>query len=197
MSEQETMQAEQQATESNDQVSMEHLMEEIDRLKKTNERILSESKDYKTKFQSLRGEVEAREKQELESKEQWKELLEKERNERFEIQGQLKGMRNKVLNKGLKFELATLASDAEDVELLAQALPENMVEIDEANLSFVGIKDAVEHLRKEKPFLFKKVKAPQMANGKPQAFENKKPAGQMSQSERDELMKSALAKFVN
>lgn len=200
MSEQETVQPEQGAkVEANAEaeVSIEQLMEEVGRLKQTNERILSESKDWKAKYQGIRGEVEQKEKHELESKEQWKELLEKERNEKFEIQDQLKGMRKKILGKSLKFELAKNAADAEDIDLLAQALPESMVEINEENLTIGGIKDAVDHLRKEKPFLFKKQSAPKMVNERPQAFENKPSLGQMTASERDQQMKSALAQLIN
>lgn len=168
----ETQQPEQEAPEApkDASVSVEELMAEVDKLRKTNERILSESKDYKTKFQSLRGEIDVKEKQELEKGEQWKELLEKERNEKFEYQEKIKGMKNKVLNKSLKFELAKAAFDAEDLELLATALPETMVQIDEDNLTISGIKEAVEHLRKEKPFLFKKQNNPTMVTGKPEAM---------------------------
>ena len=61
------------------------LQEKIDQLEASKQRILTESKDHASKYKKLRGEVEGKEKTRLEEAENWKELLDLEKNNSFEL----------------------------------------------------------------------------------------------------------------
>ena len=152
------------------QVSVEQfnqLREQLEKFQSTNERLLQESKEYKSKYSSLRTEVESKQQAELVEKENWKELLEIEKNNRFEIEEQAKALRKTALKKELNYSVARHASDAYDVEDVINALPTDVVSIDEENLKVVGVEDAVNKLKETKPHLFRPKDVPAMMNSKP------------------------------
>ena len=150
----ETQGAEQQ--EVNQEIDVKALMAEMDKLRSTNERLLNESKQNKAKYQGLRTEVDSRQQKSLEENEQWKELLEIEKNKSFEVQEQMKSMKQKVLQSNLHAEVAKHAKNAFDVNDVVSNLQskKDMLNIDEENLRVDGIKEAVEIVMKEKPYLF-------------------------------------------
>jgi len=123
-------------------------------LKSTNERLLNESKTYKNKYQGLRNDVETKQKTQLEESENWKELLDIEKNRAFELEEKHKSMQKNVLRQKLNFEVARHAKNAFDVNDVINSLDRNSLHIDEENLEVGGIKEAVELVMKSKPHLF-------------------------------------------
>jgi hypothetical protein len=148
----EDVQAEQQ--ELNQDVDINALMARLEKLESTNDRLLNESKQYKTKYQGLRSEVETKQQKHLEENENWKELLEIEKNRNFEINENMKSMKQKVIKSNLHAEVARYAKNAFDVSDVVSNLPKEMLNIDEENLRVDGIREAVELVIKEKPYLF-------------------------------------------
>ena len=161
-----------QAQEEVNASSADDLIARIEKLEATNNRLLTESKEYKTKYQKVRSEVESKERTELESKEEWKELLEKEREEKFRINEQLHSIKKNTLKSQLRFEIAKNAKDAYSIDDIARMIPMSDLEVDEDNLSVHGVTEAIEKLRKEKTYLFQNEKTAKMVTERPSAFDN-------------------------
>jgi translation elongation factor EF-G len=136
------------------EIDVNALVARLEKLESTNERLLNESKQYKTKYQGLRTEVETKQKQQLEESENWKELLEIEKNRNFEVNESMKAMKQKVIKSNLHAEVARYAKNAHDINDVVSNLPKDLLNIDEENLRIEGIKEAVETVVKEKPYLF-------------------------------------------
>lgn len=145
------------------------LEERLSQLEKTNTRLLNESKDYKTKYQTLKEEQDKKENENLTQKEKWKELLDKERADRDAEKQQFVSFKKHNLSKLLEYEILKYAPDVQDVNLVKQALPADMVSAFEEDneIKFTGIKESLEKIKKEKTFLFKAQNIPQMTSAKP------------------------------
>lgn len=169
------------------------LEEKLAQLEKTNQRLLAESKDYKAKFQSIKDEVDKKEKENLTVKEDWKKLLEKERAERETERNNFKTFKHHNLNKLLEYEILKHAPDVQDVNLVKQALPTDMINAFEEDyeIKFSGIKEGLEKVKKEKTFLFKPTTIPQMTSAKPGSQKLPSANGAMKTPQemtRDELL---------
>lgn len=138
----------------------------IDQLSSSKERILAESKDYKSKYSELRTTVEAAEKAKLEESENWKELLEREKNEKFELQEKWKNLRQQTVKANLQFKAAQLAADAWNIDDVINSMPSDAIEIGE-DLSVAGIENAINAVREAKPYLFKQEQAASMVSSNP------------------------------
>lgn len=143
------------------------LMARMEKMEQTNARLLEESKSHKNKYQGLRNEVEEKEKAALTENENWKELLEIEKNKRSEYESRLKDTKKTVLQKELNFRVASLAKDAYDVGDIISALPKDMISIDEENLSINGVEEALNFVREKKPYFFNTETKSGMASGRP------------------------------
>jgi len=179
------------------EINLEELVQTVDKLKSTNERLLSESKDWKAKYQGMRLETENREKKELEDKESWKELLEKERDEKFKIEENFKSLKKQTLKKQLQFEVAKHASDAHNIDTVLSTLPTDMLQIDEENMSVSGIKDCIDSLRKDHGYLFKSENTPSMVNKRPGKMPTSKTLGEMNKNEKMDALSGALSKLLS
>ena len=135
-------------------INIEALQARLEKLESTNERLLNESKTYKNKYQGLRNDVETKQKTQLEESENWKELLDIEKNRAFELEEKHKSMQKNVLRQKLNFEVARHAKNAFDVDDVINSLDRDSLHIDEENLEVGGIKEAVELVMKSKPHLF-------------------------------------------
>ena len=82
------------------------------------------------------------------------------------------------LKSNLQNEVMKLAPDAHNVNDIINSLGMDGIEINEDNLSFGGLDDAVNKVRESKDYLFKKERAPQMKQSAP-----KYDGGVKSQSE--------------
>lgn len=176
------------------------LMATIEQLKSTNERLLQESKSYKTRkseVEEIKAQLEAYKQKELEQKGNYQEMLEMERQKRAELERSLKERDNKLLKSNIFNAVANYAKDAHDVnDLLAQRDYASMIEVDEDSLEPIGesIHKFVDTLKSEKKYLFKGNKIASMADDKPAV--NKpvnKSIAQMNENEKKEFLKQALS----
>jgi len=149
------------------EVDMDAIMARMQKLEDTNSRLLEESKTNKSKYQGLKSDVEDKEKAQLTENEQWKELLEIEKNNRSNVELQLKDTKKSVLQKELNFKVASLAKDAHDVNDIISALPKDLISIDEDSLSINGVDEAVNQVRESKPWLFVTETKSGMASARP------------------------------
>lgn len=170
-------------------VNVESLVNELEKLKQTNERLLSESKENKTKYRALRDEVEQKQHKRLEEDEKWKELLDISKNENHQLKEQLNSLKTNTLKKAVQFEVAKYAKDAYDINDIISNLPSDKVKIDDENLSVSGIDEAVSLLKEAKPYLFQQEAPARMVGNRPKAGDMKeKPFNELSAKEQDEQL---------
>jgi len=148
-------------------IDVEALMARVEKLETTNSRLLDESKGYKSKYQDLRGQVEKNEKEALEGAENWKELLERERDEKHQIQQSLNDHKKSVIKKDLYFQVAKHAPDAFDVNDIITAIPKDQLQIDEESLSVGGVDELINEIRSTKPYFFNNKKTNSMTTDVP------------------------------
>lgn len=174
-------------------------LETINQLKSTNERILNESKGYKSKYMTLKDELSVKEKEQLEASGDLQTLLEKERNERFELEKRWKQEKETRVAQDLKFQVARLASDAYDVEDVITSLKGDMVSYDEDTQSFSGLQEAIESVRESKKYLFKTDAGTKMVSQVPHGkmiTAKPKTVSEMTRAERRDGLSSALAGII-
>ena len=150
------------------------LQDQIALISNNKERILEESKGYKSKYQDLRGKIESKEKEDLESKEKWKELLEREREEKVELKANMNKFKRNSIEKHLRFEVAKLATDAnpEYMEDIVNNLSLTPDLINEETGEVSGISQMLDGVRKSKPLFFTN-NVPGMNQTVPQYVEQK------------------------
>lgn len=153
--------------EQKQEIDVNALMERLEKLENTNSRLLDESKTNKAKYQNLRSEVEVKEQTKLVESENWKELLEIEKNKGFELQENNKKIKQSVLQKELNYQVARNCPNAFDVSDVINSLPKELLSIDEENLRIDGIKEAIESVMKTKPHLFNTGVKPHGQGGEP------------------------------
>lgn len=145
------------------------LRAENESLKASKERILRESKEHASKARELRDAKEAEELEAAKKKEDYKGMLAKEAEKRQAAEKKLGTYKAKVVTKTLDLELSKLAPDAQSVDALKKLLPVDLLEIQEAEDDFQisGLKEAVDKMRTEQPYLFKSAAATKMMSSKP------------------------------
>lgn len=179
------------------EVDVEALVARLEKLEGSNNRLLEESKTWKSKYRTLSGDVEAREKAELEKTENWKDLLEIEKNKRAEYEMQLKDTKKSVLQKELGFKVASFAKDAHDVNDVISSLPKDLLSIDEESLAVSGVSEAVNHVREHKPWLFMKEQKSGMSSARPHGQPEKKTYENSSADEKDAMFRAALEGLIS
>ena len=181
-------------------VNIDELKSKLEELTSQNERLLYESKKFKTRksdVDELRAELESYKKKELEQKGDWQSRLEMERKQREELQAKLEARDKEVLKSNIFNAVSNYAKDAHDVnDLLAQRDYASMIEIDEEKLAPTkeSIHKFVDSLKEEKKYLFKGHKVASMADTKPTMEKPvQKTIKQLSQKEREDKMKELLS----
>jgi hypothetical protein len=180
----------------NQEFDAQSLLVRLEKLEGSNNRLLEESKTWKSKYKGLSSDVEAREKAELEKTENWKDLLEIEKNKRSEYEMQLKDTRKTVLQKELEFKVATMASDAIKVTDVINALPRDMLTIDDEGLSISGVEEAVNHVRENNAHYFKSDNKTGMSSARPNGVTGKKTYDEFSNEEKDLAFAKALEGLI-
>lgn len=183
------------AQETTEQLDVKAVLERLNQLEQTNARLLDESREYKTKYKGLRTEVETKEKEKLEAQENWKELLEMERNKNFELHEKFKMTKKQTLKQKLNFEVARHAQGAFDINDVITALPQDIIEIDEENLEVKNVDQAVAFVKEKKPYLFNSKQSVGMVDGRPKAETGHVSFEQLDVHEQDRLFKEALARL--
>lgn len=148
---------------------MQVLLERVSQLEKTNERILDESKQYKSKYQNLKNEVSEKERTQLEESGNWKELLEKEKNRARDLELQTADLKKKTIKSNLRSEVARYATNPLYLDDVINNLPSDLLEMDEDNLTIKNVAEAVEVVKSKKPDFFKTTAASGMVSGRPTA----------------------------
>lgn len=169
------MEAEQQNTEVKEETKVEEksavdvdkLMARVEQLESTNQRILDESKDYKNKYRGLRDSVDKDQATKLEESENWKELLDLEKNKTHSLGEQVTQFKKTSLKKELHFQVAKHASDAFDVDDVINSLPKDLLSVDEETLSVQGVMEAVASVKDKKPHLFNTLTKTGMVTARP------------------------------
>ena len=161
--------------------SVAELMSEMQKLKSTNERLLEESKTYKSKFQEASSTLSTIEREKLEKEGKTEEILLREREEKAKLIEDFNGLKNKTLKLNVKNLLHTKAKDAHSIDDLLSLKQASMIEYDEETLEPVAdtLEAFVNKVREEKPYLFGNKKVAPMHDGKPKEETNNKPKPSM------------------
>lgn len=179
------------------------LMQQLAQLKSTNERLLAQSKENAEKYRKVRDKMESKEKLELEETENWKVLLDKEKDSHHQLKEQFDDLRKNSLKKDLNFNIAKLIGSTPlnkgvTVDhVIDEVLRTGVVEVNEDETEFLNVDQAFEKVKNEAIFLFNNSKAP-MANTVPSNQSPKeKTFTQMTTKERDAAFKENIAKLIN
>jgi hypothetical protein len=167
------------------------LVEQMAALKATNDRLLAQSKENANKYRALRDKADAEERLELEKSENWKQLLDKEKNENHELREKHNALKKAALKKDLDFTVANmidapLSTGVEIDDVIEQVLKTGMVEVADDDSSFLNVKEAFDQVKNTKMFLFNPKKAP-MTNTVPNAH-----APAEKKITNEELLKAAI-----
>jgi len=201
-------------------VSLEQLQEQLkeysatlDSLKSTNERLLHESKTNAEKYRKARDENQELsefkkqkseiERKQLEETENWKELLkmeqeEKERisKERTDYSSKAEKMASLMVDKDLKFQVGRFAPDARDIDDLIMQVKRESLTLDEENLTFNGVEEAIESIKQKKPWFFEEAKKTGMVSSLPKVGDVKPDSlNEMSKKQKEQLFKQALTEL--
>ena len=140
----------------------------VEQLESSNGRLLDESKNWKEKYQGLKTSVDSEQETKLAENEQWKELLEIEKNKVHELSGKVKNLTTTSVQKDLQFKVASLAKDAYNVDDVITSISRTgLLEIDNETGSIARIEEAYNKVREEKPYLFNTSKKSGMSMGSP------------------------------
>jgi len=196
MSEELHEQVEQKGEDQSEQIDVKAIIARMEKLEQTNARLLDESKSYKEKYRTVVSEVENKEKAKLEESENWKELLDREKNEKHQLKDQLSVYKKNIAKKDLHFKVASVAKDAFDITDVISSLPKDMLSLDEESLEFGGIDEAVNFVKEKKPWLFNSGKSAGQTGArpdgtfKPQSMDekiNENPMGMLEECLKDML----------
>lgn len=166
--EQEVQEGAKAPEENKPEVDVNDLMKRVEQLESSKNRLLEESKGWKEKYQGLKTNVEKENEQKLTENEQWKELVEIEKNTRFELESKVKDLTTMTMQKDLQYKVASLAKDAHNVDDVVTAISRSgLLEIDKETGTIRGIEEAYNRVREEKPYYFDTAKKSGMSAGKP------------------------------
>jgi predicted nuclease with TOPRIM domain len=176
-------------------VDVQKVMEELKAIKATNERLLSESKDWKSKYQSVASEKSNIEKTKLEKEGNFDALLQREREEKASLEQKLKQREKEYLKTQARALLGEIARDAHDISDLMRLEEVKSIQYDEENMTVLksSVETFVNDIKLKKPWMFGSVKLPSVAEGKPASAPiTTKSLSQMSESEKQKTMKESL-----
>lgn len=156
------------------QVSLDDVMLKLAQAEKTNQRLLSESKENKAKAQFAKEELEKREMETLTKSKDHEKINEMLKSQLDSERTQAKSFKKTVVSKLLDAEIMRLVPDVLDVHLFKQSLPADLINVIEEDneIKFTGLAEGAEHVKKTKPFLIKSNSNIQMVTGKPAGNNN-------------------------
>lgn len=134
----------------------------------TKQRLEEESKKYKTRAQDAESKLSDAEKKKLEEQGNLQELLRKEREEKDSLAKRLNETTSSVLREKLRSEVAKVAKDAHDVDMILKVTEhKGLLKIDESELKVDGIGEFVSKVRETHGYLFSKKEMPKTEDKKP------------------------------
>ena len=152
-------------------VNVEALVQRVEALENSKDRLLQESKQWKAKYQTVKNEVETKETEALAQSNDFKGLYEKTAGQVEELKSELLKEKKSKLETGLKYEVAKYGKDAEDVDILLAAVrtkKRDVVGFDAEAETWQGVDSAIDELRKSNPGLFRQT-IPGTETGRPNA----------------------------
>ena len=149
-------------------VDVDSLMKRVEQLESSNSRLLDESKTWKEKYQGVKTQKQKEEEAKLTENEQWKELLEIEKNKVHELSSKVKNLTTTTMQRDLQYKVASLARDAYNVDDVVTAISKTgALDIDKDSGSISGVEEAYNRVREEKPYLFNTAKKSGMGSNRP------------------------------
>jgi uncharacterized protein YoxC len=159
-------------------VTLEDLQKQVQALSEQNEQIVASKKalqddlyNTRQKYKSLKSDVQ-REKEEILSEkgsiEEKNAYWEQKYNE---SQADLSKKQKDLLIKDLTLKVASSARDAHDVNDIVEnvAKMKDIVKLDEDDMKWIGVDDAISKLKEDKSYLFKQEQAVGTVSGRPQS----------------------------
>lgn len=172
MSEETKPQVEQpsEQTEIDYKAEYEKLAQDYSSAAKSKERLLEESKNYKSKYQEYKSRAEQLEKERLEKEGTLEEKLAHERKRMQEVMQQMNSLKEKTVMTNFRSTLQDIAKDVRDLDDVINR-PElaNALEIDDETLqvSKEPIEAVINKLREDKPYLFQSNQVAKEVKGTP------------------------------
>lgn len=152
-------------------ISLDEALQKLAQLEKTNQRILSESKENKAKERAAKEKLDQLEMDKL-TKDKDHEKIAQMLKDQLETERQASNaFKKKSMAKFLEAHVQKIAPDAQDPKLIIQSLTADQVNAveEDGEIKFSGVSEQVDGMRKNSPFLFKPNYIPHMVNGKPAA----------------------------
>jgi len=200
MSEQVEAQVPSPELDQNQNVDVSDLTSRLEALENSNKRLLEESKQWKSKYQTVRSEVDNREREALESQNDFKGLYERAMSEQEALKSQLTENKKKNLRTSLQYEVAKHGSDAQDVEILLAAVQtkkKDLIQYDNEDGSWKGIDLAVDELRKSHAGLFKQ-DLPGFESGRPSTVKvEEKTVSELLREDSNAVLKDVFKKHLS
>jgi len=157
--------------EQEPKVDVDALVKRMESLESSNQRLLTESKSWKAKYQNVNSEVEKKQTEEMQQANDFKGLWEKSQVDIAELKDIVKDTKRSSLETTLKYEVAKNAKDAEDTDILLAAVKmkkKDLLGYDKETETWKGVDSAIDELRASNPGLFIQDK-PGMINGRPKS----------------------------
>jgi FtsZ-binding cell division protein ZapB len=180
-------------------VDVSELAKKVEQLEASNARLLDQSKTWKDRYQSLQGTVEKENEAKLTESENWKELVEIEKNKRFELESKVKDLTTRSMQKDLQFKVASLAKDAYNVDDVITSISQrkDLLSIDQETGTISGVEEAYNMVRSEKPYLFNTAKVSGMDTGRPNEMTPKeKTIDEQISEDPNAILADALKSFL-
>lgn len=186
--------AEGQSSEKN--ISVDDLLKRVEQLEKSKSRVLEESKEYKSKYMTLKQELESKEQQEVEKSGDLEKKLQFLQSKKQELESQYTSVQKTALSKEIYYQIAQNAPDAHDIKAVANQIDHAILDVDPSTLEVKGVAEAIDDLRKKAGWMFKK-DVPNMQSKVP-SYKREEPKSihQMSSSEKQVALKQALGAFL-
>jgi len=174
-------------------------IEEFEKLKAINERVINERKADKAMYSKRLSEFEQKERDALESQNDYKSLYEKLQEKNSELSGELTSTRMTAFEKNLALEVSNLAKDAHSTDAVMRSLSIDKTNMDLQSGTLTDLTAQLDGLREHEPFLFKVPQASQTTTrprySPSENSDDVKSASDMTSQEiQDELRARAKAK---
>lgn len=133
------------------------------------ERVLNESKDWKSKAQEYKAKLESIEEDKLRQKGETQKILEKREQELATLKERLETMNKSTLKSNIKAAVARVAKDAFDIDDLLKTDQASMIEYDPESLTPTSesVEKFLNAVREVKPHFFGASKLPGQGAAKP------------------------------
>lgn len=180
------------ATTEGESLDPNKLLERLEALESSKERLETESKKWKERYKELETENEAARQKRLEEEGKYQELLEMEKKKHATLQEQIDKTKKTALQKELLTQIARYAPNAHDFEDVYKNMPYEMLDLDEEDMTFKNVQDAVNQVKENKPYLFATDKLPGSMSSRPDGKPKAKDLNTMKPEEKQRMLASLL-----